>query len=160
MRRGELICGILLLIFAGNYLVMAAEFNIGLERGVPGPGMLPFILGLLLILLSAIYVIRTWRRKQGEERFWTGDVGSLAVCAALYLGYILVLDTFGFILATLLFGLITLKFLFKTNWLKSLAASVILTLVFQVGFYNLLDVPLPKGLTWKIFSAFGIVTGG
>jgi len=140
---------------------MSTEFEIGFVHGVPGPGMIPFMLALLLLLLSALYVIRTWKlTRSREEKFWTGDVRSLAICAAMYLCYILLLEKLGFILTTLLFGFITLKFVFKMRWFQSLLASVVLTFVFHVGFYNFLDVPLPKGLGWKVFSVLGIVTAG
>jgi len=156
-----LVCGILLIVLAGTYLIMSTEFEIGFVHGVPGPGMIPFMLALLLLLLSALYVIRTWKlTRSREEKFWTGDVRSLAICAAMYLCYILLLEKLGFILTTLLFGFITLKFVFKMRWFQSLLASVVLTFVFHVGFYNFLDVPLPKGLGWKVFSVLGIVTAG
>lgn len=156
-----MVCGILLIVLAGTYLIMSTEFEIGFVHGVPGPGMIPFMLALLLLLLSALYVIRTWKlTRSREEKFWTGDVRSLAICAAMYLCYILLLEKLGFILTTLLFGFITLKFVFKMRWFQSLLASVVLTFVFHVGFYNFLDVPLPKGLGWKVFSVLGIVTAG
>jgi putative tricarboxylic transport membrane protein len=160
MRRGDVVCGIVLIGFAVFYLCLATEFPIGLVKGVPGVGMLPFILGITLLLLSALYLFRSWKKAPKGGRFWSGDVRSLAICLIFYLGYVISIKWLGFILSTFFFGLITLKFLFKRKWSTSIFCSIIFTVIFQVSFYNLLGVPLPKGLSWKILSALNLVSGG
>jgi putative tricarboxylic transport membrane protein len=160
MRRGEIICGILMIGFAISYLCFATEFPIGLVEGVPGAGMLPFILGITLLLLSALYLFRSWKKAPKGERFWSGDIPSLVICLIFYLGYVISIKWLGFILSTFFFGFIALKFLFKMKWSTSIMCSIMFTAIFQVAFYNLLGVPLPRGLSWKILSAIGVVSGG
>jgi putative tricarboxylic transport membrane protein len=147
--------------FAVFYLCLTTEFPIGLAEGVPGAGMLPFILGVTLLLLSALYLLRSWKQKVPREgKFWSGDIPSLSLCLIFYLGYVISIKWLGFILSTFLFGLITLRFLFKRKWLTSLLCSITFTIIFQIAFYNLLGVPLPRGLSWKFLSAIGLVSGG
>ncbi|MBU1206382.1 MAG: tripartite tricarboxylate transporter TctB family protein [Proteobacteria bacterium] len=156
MRRGEIVCGVLMLGFAGFYTYLSTEFPIGFVKRVPGSGMLPFILGLTLLLLSALYLLRSWKKAPQGEKFWAGDIKSLVICLLFYLGFIVTIKWLGFILSTFCFGLITLRFLFKMKWPTSIFGSAAFTLILQVSFYNLLDVPLPKGLSWKILSALGL----
>ena len=146
--------------FAISYLFLATEFPIGLVEGVPGAGMLPFILSITLLLLSALYLFRSWKKAPKGEKFWSGDIPSLVVCFIFYLGYVISIKWLGFILSTFFFGLIALKFLFKRKWSTSILCSTMFTVIFQVAFYNLLGVPLPRGLSWKILSALGLVPGG
>ena len=161
MRRGEIVSGIFLIGLAVFYLYLTAEFPIGLEEGVPGTGMLPFILGITLLLLSALYLLRSWKQRAPKGgKFWSGDIPSLGICLIIYLGYVISIKWLGFILSTFFFGLITLRFLFKRKWSTSLFCSIMFTAIFQVAFYNLLGVPLPRGLSWKILSAIGLVSGG
>jgi len=160
MRRGEITCGILMIGLAIFYIHLSWKFPIGFVKGVPGSGMLPFILGVTLLLLSVSYLLRSWKRAPSGENFWTGDITSLAICLIFYLGYVASIKWLGFILSTFFFGLVALKIIFKMNWSTSIFSSIVLTLILQVSFYNLLGVPLPGGLSWRILSFLGFLPGG
>ncbi|MBM4330535.1 MAG: tripartite tricarboxylate transporter TctB family protein [Deltaproteobacteria bacterium] len=160
MRRGEIVCGILMMGFAVFYIYLSWEFPIGFVKRVPGSGMLPFILGITLLLLSVLYLLRSWKKAPKGEEFWAGDIKSLVICLVFYLGFIVSIRGLGFILSSFFFGLMTLRFLFKMKWPTSIFCSAAFTLILQVSFYNLLGVPLPKGLSWKILSALGLGYGG
>jgi putative tricarboxylic transport membrane protein len=109
----------------------------------PGPGFFPFWGGLLLGALSLILLVRSLRVR---ERFRTVAIpwpALLLVLGAL-LGYLLFLETLGFVTVTFLFLLLLFRF-GKTGWIKSGGWAVIATTVAYVLFRFWLQVQLPRG---------------
>jgi putative tricarboxylic transport membrane protein len=109
----------------------------------PGPGYFPFWGGLLLGALSLILLVRSLRVR---ERFRTVAIpwpALLLVLGAL-LGYLLFLETLGFVTVTFLFLLLLFRF-GKTGWIKSGGWAVIATTVAYVLFRFWLQVQLPRG---------------
>jgi hypothetical protein len=157
MGRGEKVSGIILIGLALYYLYLSAEYPYMAAQGVPGPGMLPTILGICLFVLSLAYTVRSWLRAETKKKFWTGDIPALSTCLVFYLAYVVSIKWLGFLLANFFFGVITLKYLFRLRWLPTLFYSLILTVVFHIGFHSLLGVPLPHGLSWKILEALHLI---
>jgi putative tricarboxylic transport membrane protein len=109
----------------------------------PGPGFFPFWGGLLLGALSLILLVRSLRVR---ERFGSVAIpwpALLLVLGAL-LGYLLFLETVGFVTVTFLFLLVLFRF-GKTGWIKSGGWAVIATTVAYVLFRFWLQVQLPRG---------------
>jgi putative tricarboxylic transport membrane protein len=109
----------------------------------PGPGYFPFWGGLLLGALSLILLVRSLRVR---ERFRTVAIpwpALLLVLGAL-LGYLLFLETLGFVTVTFLFLLLLFRF-GKTGWIKSGGWAVIATTVAYLLFRFWLQVQLPRG---------------
>ena len=160
MAQAEKLTGIVLSALAILYVYLATEYPYGLSHGVPGPGTLPVILGILLFLFSLGCTLRSSYWVEGEKKIWTGDTISLLTCLAFYLAYVITIQSLGFLLATFLYGLLTLKWLFRLEWLSATLYSLVLTALFHTAFYNLLGVPLPRGLSWKILEALSLLTTG
>jgi hypothetical protein len=109
----------------------------------PGPGFFPFWGGLLLGALSLILLVRSLRVR---ERFGSVAIpwpALLLVLGAL-LGYLLFLETVGFVTVTFLFLLVLFRF-GKAGWIKSGGWAVIATTVAYVLFRFWLQVQLPRG---------------
>jgi putative tricarboxylic transport membrane protein len=109
----------------------------------PGPGFFPFWGGLLLGALSLILLVRSLRVR---ERFGSVAIpwpALLLVLGAL-LGYLLFLETVGFVTVTFLFLLVLFRF-GKTGWIKSGGWALIATTVAYVLFRFWLQVQLPRG---------------
>jgi putative tricarboxylic transport membrane protein len=109
----------------------------------PGPGFFPFWGGLLLGTLSLILLARSLKIR---ERLGSAAIpwpALLLVLGAL-LGYLLFLETLGFVTVTFLFLLLLFRF-GKTGWIKSGGWAVITTTVAYVLFRFWLQVQLPRG---------------
>ena len=143
---------ILGIFFSSLLILMGLSFcNSSLHMGIgsarnPGPGFLPFIAGVLLIILSLAVVFE--ERRQGDKGpLWKGRKSVVALSVLLSLiAYALLLDILGFLLDTLLiFG-----FLFassgKHSWKVVLGASLITTVLAFLLFGYVLKIPLPGGL--------------
>jgi putative tricarboxylic transport membrane protein len=127
-------------------------FHYGIRRsGIPGPGFLPFVTGIILVALSLALLIsrllnRGGRAGSKEDPMPGGQALTriLKVLGALCL-YVLLLEPLGFLLTTFLFMVLLLR-LEPRSWFFILFGAIGATLFFFVLFKVLLRVPLPSGL--------------
>lgn len=127
-------------------------FHYGIRRsGIPGPGFLPFVTGIVLVALSLALLIsrllnRGGRAGSKEDPMPGGQALTriLQVLGALCL-YVLLLEPLGFLLTTCLFMVLLLR-LEPRSWFFILFGAIGATLFFFVLFKVLLRVPLPSGL--------------
>jgi len=110
----------------------------------PGPGFFPFWGGLLLAACALILLARSVKSR---ERLASGAIPwpALIMVLGALLGYLLFLETLGFIIVTLLF-LLALFCFAEIGWIKHVAWSVIATSLVYALFKLWLKVPLPSGL--------------
>ena len=110
----------------------------------PGPGFFPFWGGLLL---GACALILLGRSLKSRERLTSGAIPwpALILVLGALLGYLLFLETLGFIIVTSLF-LLALFCFAEIGWIKHVGWSVIATSLVYALFKLWLKVPLPSGL--------------
>jgi len=124
----------------------------GLRRsGIPGPGFLPFVTGLILVALSLILLISRFlgRRDDGDSAGKQMPRGEalkriLQALGALCL-YVLILERLGFAMTTFLFMVVVLR-LEPRRWTFIIPAALGATAFFFFLFKVLLRVPLPPGI--------------
>ncbi len=122
-----------------------------IHRGVPGPGFLPFLCGIALILLSATVFIRafaaTRAAEAAPERFFpeAGSLKRVGYTVAALLAYAICLPYLGFVLTTFAFSLFTFRLGERQTWIRIIALSLAIALLAYLLFAAL-DVQLPQGL--------------
>jgi putative tricarboxylic transport membrane protein len=124
----------------------------GLRRsGIPGPGFLPFVTGLLLVALSLILLFsRLVSKRDGGELTGApmprGEALKriLQALGALCL-YVLILEPLGFAMTTFLFMIVILR-LAPRRWTFIIPAALGATAFFFLLFKVFLGVPLPPGI--------------
>ncbi|WP_336203983.1 tripartite tricarboxylate transporter TctB family protein [Nonomuraea sp. LPB2021202275-12-8] len=119
------------------------SYALGLGRLTqPGPGLWPFAISVVIIVLSAVLVV-TGRGLEDAERFskasllTTVGVVTLVLLAAL-------LPVIGFEIPSLLLVFVWLRWLGKESWRSSIVISVATVAAFYVLFVVLLQIPLPR----------------
>ena len=156
MKNRNLISGAFL--FAAGALISIYAVSYGLagksSEGSVGPGFLPLLTGLAIMLLSAILVLSTLKEKSGpqvKERFFPEDISRKKILMAFagLISYGLILEYVGYILATLLFMIFMLKFMELQNRLRVALGSVVTATSFYLLFEVILKSQLPKGILWK-----------
>lgn len=153
MQKGELIIGMVWMGFGiftaiGGYVLKLGSLN------KPGPGMLPFVGGIILLLCSVpilIGSVKTTRTERANDDIWQGvNLAKIGVVVGSVLGYSLILEKIGFVLTTF----IVFIFIFKTadsrKWRTILILSFLSTFVSYLIFHILLQVQLPVD-PWRIF---------
>jgi putative tricarboxylic transport membrane protein len=119
----------------------------------PGPGLVPFLLGLFIIAISLFLFIASILRRvprnlvANSTKVEENHLRILIVSAGLF-AYAFLLDTLGYLICAYLL----LVFLFRiTNlgWKFTLLGSIIIVLLTNFGF-DLLGVQLPKGIIYEL----------
>lgn len=110
----------------------------------PGPGFFPFLGGLLLGACALILLARSLKSRERLGARAIPWPALIFVLGAL-LGYLLFLETLGFVIVTLLF-LLALFCFAEIGWIKHVAWSAIATSLVYALFKLWLKVPLPSGL--------------
>src|SRR5687768_11625345 len=106
--------------------------------GGPGPGILPLGLGILLIVLSALVLVR---RRREEAHF--GNLRRVGIVVAGVAVYAFILERVGFVVATSAL-LVVLMVAFNERYRGVWAAlGVVGTVLSYKLFFNLLKVQLP-----------------
>jgi putative tricarboxylic transport membrane protein len=122
----------------------------------PGPGMMPFVFGIALLLcavpmfISAQMALR--RRRDPGPSPWT-DIQYrriLLVLVALA-GYAVCLEWAGFLLSAFLLLIVLFRLVDTEKWSTALLAAVLTVAAAFVVFVLVLKVELPAGITGRIW---------
>ena len=119
----------------------------------PGSGFLSLFAGSCLTLMALILFFQSFIRGKGLpskiSALWEGMKWHRPVIIGLVLlGYILALESLGFILCSLLLIFFMLKALENFSWGKAALISVMASTFSYLIFSVLLKVMLPKGIFW------------
>lgn len=138
----------LFLILIGAIFCLSS-FDLGIGRiNAPGPGLIPFGTGGLLILFSigTIFEAHFGRKLEGKASLFSGRRWGvvLSVLISLFL-YAFVLDILGFIMTTFLTMAVLFKISERQSWKIALGASVLTTAFTYFLFDYLLKCSFPRG---------------
>ena len=148
MRRSEFFGSIFLLIFSLFVCREAYKLSLG-PPGAPGPGLVPFLLGTILFVLSSIYFFKTLRalRQEQEIYLWRGlRWRKVILVYAILFSYALLLEKGGFLLCTFLFLMSLFQWVDKQRWYWVYGGSLAITLLCYAVFKIWLKIQLPVGL--------------
>lgn len=131
----------------GVYIAYASLTDYQAFGGRVGPGVLPFMIGITLVLTSALIMLRLRRDVAVEDAdmpdlIEASRAGSLL---ALTIVTVLLIPILGAIVTLGLFGLIETTILEKRGWKLGLLTAVTIPLLLYTFFDALLGVPLPSG---------------
>jgi len=145
MLKGPIVAGIILLALGIFVCHQAVQLSLG-KASRPGPGLVPFGLGSILILLSFLYIfhfLRTQREREeskGHRGLYRTFLAIVILCLSIGL-----LNWLGYLISTFLLFLMWLAIIERKKWYVSLSLSLLALVV--VYYFNLLfSVQLPKGL--------------
>ncbi len=131
-------------------VVMCLSYSLGLG-GLhnPGPGLMPFLLGSLLCVISFYFLLMFLYSKVDRdegEQVEQGQVNSWRLCLVLasLFAYALLLEPLGFPVTTLLILIILFRSM-NNRWLSVLFASFV-TVFLSYVIFSYLGVRFPKGI--------------
>jgi putative tricarboxylic transport membrane protein len=149
MRRADQITGIILFLFGAVVMEGARRMPPSGTFG-PGAGFLPFWLGVAMALLAAILLVNASRepvRATARSPFPQGQaVVRILETGTALAGFILLLETLGFLVATALLTAFLLKVVEREGWVTTGLVAVGNAASLYVVFQILLGVSLPKNL--------------
>ena len=147
-KSGDIVVGLFFLAIGIVFMIGAIKLQVGVPTE-PHPGFFPFIDGIILIVLSVLFLFQAWGGKAGESPAFGKMGGPVLVVLTLIL-YVATLETLGYIITTTVLSAVVLKVM-ETKRRVLLLVSLILAVVSYLVFDRLLGVSLPRGLLAVFF---------
>jgi len=153
MHQRDIISGFFFLLVGGFFVIIAARLDIG-TLSDPGPGLVPLIPGILLSILSAVLVFKSYKSMKSERQ--SGDLAIepaeglkwqpvVAITLAAMLVFALILESVGFVVSSFLMMLFLFKFIGDLTWSRSVLGAVLSVGVCYLVFKVWLSVQFPMG---------------
>lgn len=151
MKRNDVIpamvwMGLGIALAIGSYKLKLGSLH------TPGPGLMPFLLGIALSLCSIPIVVRsiqmiTRKFKERDEDVWSGiDFKKLILVVASLIGYAVLLESVGYLVTAFLVLVILFKTVESQKWSLVVVLSVLSVISTYLLFVVILNVQLPSGL--------------
>ena len=147
MRRSDRIQALLWVVF-GLYIAFEG-FLLKLGTGrAPKPGFMIFWMGVVLVILSALFFIEAFTTSEQEHKaLWRGVrwFRGAKLMAALFV-YVAVFQFLGFILSTFLLLVYMFKGLEPQSWRNALLLSAVTVAICYLVFGLFLELQFPPGV--------------
>jgi len=147
-KSGQILMGICFLGIGIGFTVGAIRLEVG-RPTEPQPGFFPFLDGVALIVLSAIFLFQVLGGRSGETHAF-GKLWGPAIMVMGLILYVAALETLGYIICTALLAAVMLRVL-ETRFRVLVPVSLLLAIGSYTLFDRLLGVSLPGGLLAKIW---------
>ncbi len=115
----------------------------------PGPEFMPNVLGILLLILSALLFVNSWRNAPPLPEGFAPDragIRRIAIMIAALLLYTALLEIVGYMVLTFAYAAFMLLAMARYRWYVDLALAAVITFVFYQAFVVVLGVPAPRGI--------------
>ena len=148
MNKAEVTAAGVVLAIGISLLAGSLGFSF-LSAGTPGPGFLPLLIAIGIIVCGVTLLAGAFRgRKTVEKPNWPSLAGWWHVALLLVAMAIafLFLEELGFLIATTLFMAVMIYALGERSWLMLLMVPPLSAIALYTIFAVWLRVPLPKGL--------------
>ncbi len=147
MRRSLLVVSLLLVAFGAYFTAVAFELSY-FQRITPGPGFFPRWVGGLFTVMAALLFVATLRGHEDLESSWPDRSGwvNVGVTVGVLALSILLFNTLGYVLATLILMLVTMAALGRHRLPVLVGVSAITSVGTYLLFSTWLRVPLPRGI--------------
>jgi putative tricarboxylic transport membrane protein len=146
-RQRPVELGVALFIGALGVIAMVGSLRVGIGWGIEGPksGFFPFWVGAIVVLASAVNVVRALAISPNRlfaEWGQIAQVRKVVIPMAIYVAAVPFLGIY-FTSALLIAGF--MRWLGRYGWLPTLAVSIVLPTLIYITFEDWFLVPLPKG---------------
>ncbi len=111
----------------------------------PGPGFLPFWIGIVLVICSAIVTVQEMRAANTKQTFFQPRTRTAVKMLAINVVAFLLIPVLGFSVGFGLFILATMRMMGKHGWAGCVVAAVLTVIGIHYLFGQWLDIPLPTG---------------
>ena len=149
MRQRDIISSLVWMLLGALFTVGGLQQGL-MRRGVPGPGFLPFLSGIALVLVSLFVLLpalararETARRAFFPER---ESFRKVAIALAALFGFGIAMEYLGYLITTFLFMLVLGQIIERRGWGGVFALASGTAVISYLLFVVLLEVQLPKGV--------------
>jgi putative tricarboxylic transport membrane protein len=150
MNRDEIVVGIVIFLFGALTTLLSLRMPTGTFR-MAGTGMFPLFLGILLMILSGIFVLRIFFQGMAAKvkKEPSAESSESPIQLILFLGAMILATAFfnqlGYPLISFLLMVALLRILGIKRWGQNILISVVTAVGSYFLFVRWLDIPMPKG---------------
>ena len=153
MKKGNLILAAVCAVLGIGIIAISSTYPTAADygTGVPGPGLWPTAISVVLLLCTAILLYRTWKMKPEQDskiELWSTGTRRVYITMAILVIYVLLLEPLGFIIDTIILEFVFIQWFAKKNPIITFVISAAITMVVYCAFQFLLNVPV---------GSFGII---
>ena len=147
MKKGNLILAALCILLGIGVIAVSSTSPTAESygTGVPGPGLWPMAIAIVLLACSAMLLYNTWRMKPEKntdiDLFGPGPKRAY-ISMAILVVYVLLLEPLGFIIATTILEFIFIRWFSKKSYVVSFVIAAAVTAVVYGIFQFVLNVPV------------------
>jgi hypothetical protein len=148
MKKYDLYGGVLWLFIAVFVSAMGIKFGLG-TFGYPGAGFFPFLVGLILFVLSLgmlLWAIKEGRGKKANFTEWPFFKRKVFYVLAILFAYSFSLEYLGYILSSFFLMFYLFKVPGAQKWWFSIAFTTAMIAITYYFFGVLLQAQFPKGV--------------
>lgn len=154
MKKGNLVLAAVCAVLGIGVIAMASGYPKAADygTGVPGPGLWPIVISVVLLACTAILLYRTLKMKPEKDtkiELWTTGTRRVYLTMGILVVYLLALPFLGFIIATFVLEFIFIQWFAKKNPAITALISAAITMVVYCAFRFVLNVPVH---TFGIFT--------
>lgn len=149
MKKANIVGALGLLFFSILYIFEAIKMPI-FERQSPGPGFIPFCIGILVMIFSSILLLQNLRSdyQKGKSPFMEKKEGLKTIAYIIiflfaYCGFMILV---GYPISTFFFLLFFLRVVGKYSYKFSFKISIVATAALHGIFAYWLDMAFPIGI--------------
>ncbi len=147
MKKGNIVLAIICAVLGIGIIAISSTYPTAADykTGVPGPGLWPTAISVVLLACCALLVWRTLkmpREKDTKIDMTSGGPRRVYITMAILVAYVALLEPLGFIIATTTLEFIFIQWFVKKNPLFSLAVSLAITMAVFCTFQYVLNVPV------------------
>lgn len=136
----QTVAALVTLVFGVASAVVAYGYGLG-SLQEPGPGLWPFVVGVLIAVLSVALLV-VGRDLDDAEAFSRSSLQPF-IGAATFVVLAYLMPVLGFEIPTLALCIVWLRFLGGETWRSTIVIGVLTTLAFYLLFLYGLQIPLP-----------------
>jgi putative tricarboxylic transport membrane protein len=148
MAKGDRVFALISIGISAWLILESSRYNY-MVKYTPGPGFMPFWVGVILLLFAFALLMESFQKKgqkkapclPGRQALYR--VGLIALTTA---GLSLLMTTLGFTLSVILFVSVILYFLEKVALVRSLITGLIMSVCIYLIFEYWMEIGLPPGL--------------
>jgi putative tricarboxylic transport membrane protein len=145
MWYADIIAGITVFLLGIGTSVLAWQLPYTTESS-PGPGFLPFWLGLIMAGSALFVLAATFRKKEGWGKFFVPETIKCLQILVLIVCVFLLLPIFGFSTGLALITGACMRLMGKHTWASCAVTVVVTAVCIHYLFGNWLNIPLPGGM--------------
>jgi hypothetical protein len=142
--KSDIIGSIFLFLLGIGAMIGAVQLKIGTPTE-PQPGFFPFVAGIILLIFSTLIFFQAWFGAS-QHKVAFGEIGRPALLLGVMILLVLVMDSLGYVLGTLIASFLILRILGAKSWGVLILTSLCLSIGTYVLFDRLLGVDLPVGI--------------